>query len=113
MTYCSTYIGDLDDPKFSWEEGNWSGNIPRGLGESFPGYLEHYNAQFKRWVVEADVICKHTDDGGWVAKVDKLQLLDFIKYCYGPDPGESVQELIQFVKGLDDNKIYGLVAEEY
>jgi hypothetical protein len=113
MTYCSTYIGDLDDPKFSWEEGDWNGNIPRGLGESFPGYLEHYNAQFKRWVVEADVTWKQTDYGGWVAKVDKQQLLDFITYCYGTDPKGRVQELIQFVNGLDDNKIYGLVAEEY
>ncbi|MCP4469376.1 MAG: hypothetical protein GY815_01605 [Gammaproteobacteria bacterium] len=63
MTYCSTYIGDLDDPEFSWEEGNWSGNIPWGLGASFPGYLEHYNAQFKRWVVEADVTWKQTACG--------------------------------------------------
>jgi len=113
MTFCSTYIGDLDDPSFSWEADNWSGNIPRRLGPSFPGYLEHYNAQFKRWVVEANVTWKQTDYGGWVAKVDKLQLLDFITYCYGPDPKGKVLELIQFVNDLDDNKIYGLVAEEY
>ena len=113
MTYCSTYIGDLKDPKFSWDEGDWNGNIPRGLGASFPGYLEHYNAQVKRRVVEADVIWKQTDYGGWVTKVDKLQLLEFITYCYGPDPKGSVLELIQFVNELDDNKIYGLVAEEY
>ena len=50
---------------------------------------------------------------GWVAKVDKLQLLDFITYCYGTDPKGSVLELIRFVNGLDDNKIYGLVAEEF
>ena len=64
-------------------------------------------------VDEADVTWKQTDYGGWVAKVDKLQLLDFITYCYGTDPKGRVLELIQYVNGLDDNKIYGLVAEEY
>ena len=34
-------------------------------------------------------------------------------YCYGPDPKGRVLELVQFVNELDDNEIYGLVAEEY
>ena len=64
-------------------------------------------------MAETGVTWKQTDYGGWVAKVDKEQLLHFIEYCYGSAQNESVQELIQFVNGLDDNKIYGLVAEEY
>ena len=36
MTYCSTYIGDLDHPEFKWEGGDWSGNIPPRLGPLFP-----------------------------------------------------------------------------
>jgi hypothetical protein len=28
MTYSSTYIGDLADPSFSWDGGDWNGNIP-------------------------------------------------------------------------------------
>jgi len=32
MTYCSTYIGDLDDPSFNWNGGDWNGNIPRNKG---------------------------------------------------------------------------------
>jgi hypothetical protein len=32
MTYCSTYIGDLSDPSFHWDGGDWNGNIPRGIG---------------------------------------------------------------------------------
>ena len=64
-------------------------------------------------MVEADVTWKQTDYEGWVAKVDKLQSLEFVTYCYGPDPKGKGQELIQFVNELDDNNIYGLVAEEY
>ena len=112
--FCTTYIGDIDDPNFSREDGNWNGNIPRGLGAKFPGYLEHYNAQFFRWVAEAKVIEKQTDFSAWVAKVDKRQLLDFITYCYGStDLEDSVLKLIDFVNGLDEHKIYGLVAEQF
>ena len=112
MTYCSTYIGDLDDPSFSWDDGDWHGNIPRRLGESFPGPLEHYNRQFHSWVAEAGVTWKQTDFGGWVAKVDKAQILEFIHYCYGSSSDKRIKELIRFVEELED-KTYGLVAEEF
>jgi hypothetical protein len=75
MTYCSTYVGELNDDSFSWDGGDWSGNIPKRLGQTFPQPLEHYNAQFKKWGVEAGVTWKQTDWGGWIAKVDRADIM--------------------------------------
>ena len=115
MTFCSTYIGDLADPAFCWDGGDWNGNIPRGIGPAFPPAPapDPYNGKFHDWVARRKVTCRQTDYGGWVARVGKAQLLDFIQYCYGSDRDEAVSELIDFVNSLEDTGQYALVAEEY
>jgi hypothetical protein len=45
MTFCSTYIGDLEDPAFKWDGGDWNGNIPSGIGPIFPPEPEPYNGR--------------------------------------------------------------------
>ena len=115
MTYSSTYIGDLTDPSFSWDGGDWNGNIPRGIGPAFPPMPtpDNYNGRFHDWVAHTIVTCKQTDYGGWVVRVGKTQLLDFIRYCYGSENDEAVNKLIDFVNSLEDAGQYALVAEEY
>ena len=114
MTYCTTYIGDLSDPSFSWDGGDWNGNIPRGIGPAFPPpSFNNYNSRFHDWVSKTKVTCKQTDYGGWVARVDKTQLLDFIGYCYGSMQDERITELKDFVNSLEESGEYALVAEEY
>ena len=113
MTYCSTYIGDLDDPSFEWDGGDWNGNIPRNIGPRFPPAPEHYNGRFHSWVAKTRVTCKQTDFDGWVALVNKQQILDYIEYCYGADTKADLETLIMFVNTFDGSKQYGLVAECY
>jgi hypothetical protein len=113
MTYCSTYIGDLDHPEFKWEGGDWNGNIPPRLGPVFPPGPKHYHATFDAWVDQAGVINKQTDFDGWVARVTQPQILDFIEFCYGLEITDAVEQLINFVHTLDDAKEYGLVSECY
>ena len=48
-----------------------------------------------------------------MARVGKVQLLDFIRYCYGSENNEAFNQLIDFVNSLDDAGEYALVAEEY
>ena len=64
-------------------------------------------------VGRAGVIHKQTDFDGWVARVTKPQLLEFIAFCYGEEVTEAVQKLIAFVNKLDETKEYGLVSECY
>jgi hypothetical protein len=113
MTYCSTYIGDLDDTSFEWDVGDWNGNIPGRIGPEFPYAPKHYNAIFHEWVGISGVTSKQTDFDGWVARVNKQQILDYIEYCYGADVTADLEKLLWFVNTLDDSKQYGLVAECY
>jgi hypothetical protein len=83
MTYCSTYIGDLDHPEFKWEGGDCNGNIPPRLSPVFPPGPAHYHSTFYAWVDKVGVINKQTDFDGWVARVTQPQILDFIEFCYG------------------------------
>ena len=43
MTACDVYIGDLDDPEFHWDGGDWNGNVPRAIASVFPPVGGHYN----------------------------------------------------------------------
>ena len=130
MTACDVYIGDLGDPEFSWDGGDWNGNIPKPLAATFPPIGGHYNECFHRWVEKSGVECCQTDFGGRVAKVTQSQLLDYIDHCYGSDPGynepdrmlmwegrpylvDRLDAIRSFVLGLSDSKLYALVATEF
>ena len=130
MTFCSLYVGDLDDPAFHWVGGNWNDNIPSAVTPNFPPPSQGVGAQFFEWVDSSGVEWKKTDFSGYVARVTKPQILEFIDFCYGSDPGyrrcarSSAQnrlpkvandpnEIRDFVVSLSDAKEYALVAEEY
>jgi hypothetical protein len=113
MTACSIYIGDLEDPSFKWDGGDWNGNIPRSLYKQFPHKHNPYNSIFHEWARIAGIACKQTDFDGYVARVNKKQILAYIDYCYGDEASEELEKLRGFVETLDELKIYGLVAECY
>ncbi|QOL50236.1 hypothetical protein [Massilia litorea] len=127
MTYCSTYIGDLHDPKF--DINNFEiGNLPRNLCPSFPPVGEHYNRPFHDWVGLREVPIKETDYTAYVATLSKSQIEDYIRFAYDSDPSyndpkamltwegkaylvEKLNEIKDFVATLDPCKEYALVAE--
>jgi hypothetical protein len=37
MSFLDVYIGDLNDPSFRWDGGDWNGNVPTRLSPFFPG----------------------------------------------------------------------------
>ena len=123
MTIHNVYVGDLADPKFHWDGGDWNGNVPRPLGPSFPG------AGFRDYCRVMDIVRsgrfegRQTDFGGWVARVTRHQLLDLLEEWYGRDPWytdpakmphqyEQLQKVRAFILSLDPNATYGLVAWE-
>jgi len=78
--------------KYSWM------NKPRiSLG------FKDYNAIIHVWFGIPGVICKQTDFDGWVALVNKQQILSCIKFCYGEGRNDWLDNLIKFVSGLDDS----------
>lgn len=118
MTDCSVYVGSLEDPKFKWDGGDWNNNCPKALSPTFPPLPQHYNGDFHNWVAATGVECKQTDYSGWVARVTKDQILQFIAGAYRgkeslPWIKDGLPELIKFVATLDDARMYALVANEW
>ena len=118
MTECSVYVGDLDDPKFLWEGGDWNGNVPRALSNDSLSQGGHYNAFFHAWVAKAGVTSRQTDYGGWVARVNKKQLLSFLTEGYVgqedlPWIADRLPDLRAFIESLVDDKEFALVATEF
>ena len=118
MTICDTYIGVLDSPGFSWDDGDWSGNAPAALSPLFPPEENHYHGDFHAWVKATGIECRQTDYGCWVARVTKAQLREYLAAVYGPTRdlpwvGNRLQAVEAFVGGLDDDRVYALVATEW
>ena len=115
MTVCVVYVGNLDG--FDWE-GDWNGNVPAQLSPDFPPMSGSYNSTFHDWVKANGVTCQQTDFGGWVARVTKSQIADFITETYHVDDMlpwlvPRVIELKRFVSTLQETCTYGLVATEW
>jgi len=118
MTDCVVYVGDLDDPLFKWDGGDWNGNVPARLSPEFPPMVQSYNAKYHAWVKAVGVKCEQTDFGAWVACVTKAQIEEFIAQVYRDDEVlpwvvDSLEKLKKFVAKLDGTKVYGLVATEW
>jgi len=118
MTICTVYIGDLDDPTFNWEGGDWSGNIPKSISDEFPSMRGHYNETYHAWVKKSGVECEQTDFGGWVSKVTKAQISEFIAEAYSGQEElswvvDGLKKLKALVVTLDEDRLYGLVATEF
>ncbi len=122
MTYRDVYIGLLEDPKFSWQSGNWEGNAPDAISPLFPPAMGAFNELIDR-IESGAYEGKQTDWEAWVAKVSKQQILCFIEDCYAGDRNytdptymphlyDKMQELLRHVESLDNHKIYALVASE-
>ncbi len=117
MTICEVYVGDLKDLGFKWQGGNWNGNIPARLSPIFPPLPGNYNRAYDAWVSSEGVETRQTDFGGHVARVTKLQILEFIAASYfNEDSSEAqagIHDLRHFVNGLAENQLYALVATEW
>ena len=118
MTACVVYVGDLADPTYKREGGDWNGNVPARLSPEFPPMAGHYNEAFHTWVKAISVKCEKTDFGGWVACVTKSEIVEFVDlgYCGSetlPWVAERLIELKEFVSTLDEDVQYGLVATEW
>ena len=117
MTICEVYVGDLKDPGFKWQGGNWNCNIPARLSPIFPPLPGSYSRTYGAWVSSAGVESRQTDFGGHVARVTRQQILEFIAAGYASEDSLKVQagihDLRHFVNGLADEPLYALVATEW
>ena len=122
MSYLDVYIGRLDDPHFSWEGGNWNGNVPHAISPRFPEGRTAFWELIKR-IESGELDGKQTDWGGWVARVTKAQIEEFIRDIHDAHPWyqsdspmphmkERLDALRGFVATLKDDEKYALIASE-
>lgn len=117
MSFYDMYIGDLQDPTFHWEGADWNGNVPHRLSPFFPpGYSSGLKNPFWALINKIETNAfdgKQTDWGGWVARINKDQLLAFIDQLYGDyEQSSSLKGLRAYVATLDPEKQCALVAAE-
>jgi len=113
MTVFDMWIGNLDDPGFDWNGGNWNDNVPKRESPSFPysrGY--YFLSNFFEWVEQTGCEYKQTDWGGWVNDPeilaaallhDTLEDTDTSPEDLEPNFGEKVLNLVQEV--TDDKRL--------
>ncbi len=124
MTDHACYIGDLNDPSFSWDDGDWSGNVPKAITHGFPDESEAFSRIIKG-IEDLEFDGKQTDFGGWVARMTKKEILELIDKWYPPGtlhPYENspfmqvkydrLMKLLPELEALDDKKVYAVVAWE-
>lgn len=113
--FLDVYIGDIADPRFSWDDGNWEGNVPRRISPFFPDGHRAYSVLVRR-IGQGMYVGKQTDWGGWVAKVSKGEIQQFLLSCLNIDvaaqPRSEHAALVEFVRSLDEDRIYALVGAE-
>ena len=89
MPYSDVYIGELDDPRFSWDEGNWTSNIPRPISPFFPPIKGEDDRPFRALIdriKKGEYNGKQTAYAGWVARVKKREIKSFAEDMYGALP---------------------------
>ena len=124
MTFYDCYIGDLDDPDFHWDGGDWNGNSPKGITRALPSLgREDPFDRIQDLIHTGTLVGKQTDWGCWVAIASRETLLGLINEWYGDesiyvsvlddddDDKEETRELHELVSKLDP-KNYALVALE-
>jgi len=107
MTMIHYFVGDLEDPKFDYEGGNWNGNMPPRISPYIPlsGMLFQ---QARNKVRSNEWEGKQTDWGSYVIRLYPNQLETYLKECLKHDT-KFVDSIIH---KLDVEKQYALVASE-
>jgi hypothetical protein len=108
------YIGDLSDPEFDYENGNWSGNIPKRISDFFPDPHTIFFGIVNK-IEKGELTGKQTDWGSWTAILYPSEITDVIKELYGAEActkNKYIRSVLIFVKQLDNEKQFGLVACE-
>jgi hypothetical protein len=119
--FLEVYIGRLDDSRFSWDGGNWQGNVPHRLSPYFPPVGA--NGEFRevtRRIESGRYDGKQTDWSGWTARVSKTDIAELIDTLYADYSQSSelrhietqLDELRAYVEDLEDGPPYALVATE-
>jgi hypothetical protein len=107
------FIGNLNDPDFKWEGGNWSGNCPSRISPFFPNPLKFFDTIVSQ-IDNNTIYGKQTDWGSWVAPLYPSEIMDIINNYYErkPENAKQARAIKRYINSLDSQLKYALVACE-
>lgn len=118
VPFFDVYVAELDDPRFSWNQGDWSTrNIPRPISPFFPpaNGREPLRAVIDR-IKNGELAGKQTDNTAWVARVSIAELKKFMGDFYGDFEKNKYRKEIRYlnelIDKLDHSREYALVAAQ-
>lgn len=106
------FIGDLDEPGFDYDDGDWNGNVPKLKREPLPNSSTTTKNAFSfviESIVDEKIIGKQTDWGTTVSPLYPKEIYNVFKSYYSPN---ELRRLENRLNSLDQEKKYGLVACE-
>lgn len=117
MSYLDVYIGEPVDPNHNSDHNDRKANIPKRISPFFIGAFDIVKDKIER----GEYSGKQTDWGSWTGIVNKKEIKKLLNLLYKdyqkkhvdlPHIVKQIDELIEFVKKLDDKKTYYIVACE-
>lgn len=78
------FLGDLTDPSFNYEGGDWSGNTPRRIGNYFPRPNDIF-FQILDMVEKKIVDGRQTDWGSWTVRLYPHEMVGVVRNLYGEE----------------------------
>jgi hypothetical protein len=109
MAFCNIYIGNADDPRFHWDGGDHSGNIPNILFDLGCSGLIGC-AEARRLLESQKYGSKVLDLGSSGARLLKEQILEFANEFFHED--WQRERAVRKIQTLDPARIYILFACE-
>ena len=114
MSDIDAHIGLLDGPDFNFYDGDYEGNIPKRISPFLPNARE-IMSQIWKMIHNGDKNASQLDWGAVGVVYTKQQLTDFVDSFYENDYNDykdRAREIRKYIKGLDSDKPYVLVAYE-
>jgi hypothetical protein len=107
------FIGDLSDPEFNYENGNYNDNCPKRMIDFFPKSHTFFHEVVDR-ILKGEMEGKQTDWGTWTASLYPRQIIEFIiEVCTREGINRSsIRGVISFLERLPQDVKVGLVACE-
>ena len=120
MSSLEVYIGLADDPAFKWEGGDYDGSVPKRITPVFPGVtrscddyapgspMSWHNTSWHGACKDFGLELIQLDWGASGTRLYKSQILSLLER-FAPTASD---DLIECVRGLDENTEYALIIME-
>lgn len=112
MAEVEVFIGDLEDPAFQYEGGDWNHNYPKRISPFLPDGSDLFY-KILDGIYKKELVGRQTDWGSHTCLLYPYEMIQVLSGHYAHSrKGEDVERLFRMILDLDPGIQYGLVACE-